>query len=123
MKRYSLFTTPPLILAGAFFLVSGLAYAQVTPGPGGSIVGQPPGQNSNIIGQPVPGQSGSALGQPLPGQSSPMPGQPEPRLSTGTDPVKDKLNRANREAADIDRDGRISPEEASRIPPGAPVIK
>jgi hypothetical protein len=117
MKHYSLFTTPPLMLAGAFFLVSGLAYAQVTPGPGGSIVGQPPGQNSNIIGQPVPGQG-------LPTPYPPVSGsQPDSRIITGTDPVKDKLNRANRDAADIDRDGRISPEEASRIPPGAPMIK
>ena len=119
MKRYSIFTVRPLalVLAGAFFLVSGLAYAQVTPGPGGSIVGQPPGQNNNIIGQPVPGQSGLTPYPPVSG------GQPDSRMITGTDPVKDKLNRANREAADIDRDGRISPEEASRNPPGAPVIK
>ena len=46
--------------------------------------------------------------------------QPDSRIITGTDPVKDKLNRANREAADIDRDGRISPEEASRVPPALP---
>ncbi len=117
MKRYSIFTAPPLVLVGAFFLASGLAYAQVTPGPGGSIVGQPPGQNNNIIGQPVPGQSGATQYPPVLG------GQPDSRINTGTDSVKDKLNRANREAADIDRDGRISPEEASRIPPGAPVIK
>jgi hypothetical protein len=117
MKRYSIFTAPPFVLAGAFFLASGLAYAQVTPGPGGSIVGQPPGQNSNIIGQPVPGQGSSTPYPPVSGS------QPDSRIITGTDAVKDKLNRTNREAADIDRDGRISPEEASRIPPGAPVIK
>ena len=118
MKRYSIFTARPLILLSAFFLASGLTYAQLTPGPGGSIVGQPPGQNSNIIGQPpVPGQGAPTPYPPVPG------GQPDSRVITGTDPVKDKLNRANREAADMDRDGRISPEEASRVPPGAPVIK
>lgn len=114
MKRYSIFTARPLILAGELFLASGLAYAQVTPGPGGSIVGQPPGQNSNIIGQPVPGQGVPAPYPPVSGS------QPDARINTGTDPITDKLNRANREAADIDRDGRISPEEASRVPPGAP---
>lgn len=117
MKGYSIFTARPLVLAGAFLVASGLAYAQLTPGPGGSIVGQPPGQNSNIIGQPVPGQGAPAPYPPVPGI------QPDSRITTGTDAVKDKLNRANREAADIDRDGRISPEEASRVPPGAPVTK
>lgn len=116
MKRYPIFTARPLVLAGALSLASGLAYAQVAPGPGGSIVGQPPGQNKNIIGQPVPGQSSPGTYPPVLG------GQPDSRIITGTDPVKDKLNRANREAADIDRDGRISPEEASRMPPGTPVI-
>ncbi|SCX51107.1 hypothetical protein SAMN05720354_11030 [Nitrosospira sp. Nsp1] len=117
MKRYSIFVARPLVLASAFFLAPGFAYAQVTPGPGGSIVGQPPGQNNNIIGQPVPGQSSPPPYPPVSGSQS------DSRIITGTDPVKDKLNRANREAADIDRDGRISPEEASRIPPGTPVIK
>jgi len=115
---------------------------QVGPSQGSSIIGQPAqGRGSSIIGQPVPGQSGSATGQPsMPGQA--VPGQGSlgvtppsypgtgstvyPSSSVGRDVVKDKLDRANREAADIDRDGRISPEEASRIPggsvpPGAPL--
>jgi hypothetical protein len=118
MKPYSIFTAGPLVLAGMFFLAWGLAHAQLTPGPGGSIVGQPPGQNSNIIGQPpIPGQGAATTYPPVSGS------QPDSRVTTGTNPVKDKLDRANREAADMDRDGRISPEEASRVPPGAPVIK
>jgi hypothetical protein len=122
----------PLIAASAFLLASGLTSAQVTPGPGGSIVGQPPGQGSAersgaIIGQPPPTGPGSRSGgigsgpPPLaPGQVGPI--QPmAPAISSpeARDPVKDRLNRANREAADIDRDGRISPEEATRIPGGS----
>jgi len=112
-----------LILAGVFFLGSGAIHAQLTPGPGGSMVGQPPGQDSSgqggsIIGQPPTGQSGSMPGQAVPRQTAPItPGQP----GTGYDPVRDKLDRMRRDAADINRDGRISPEEASRIPPGTPL--
>jgi hypothetical protein len=117
--------------------------AQLGPGQGVEIIGQPPGSGtSSIIGSPVPERSGSMLGlpsvlsQPTPGQDQAMPGldQAIPRQERansrpsypGTNPhssmernvVQEKLNRANREAADIDRDGRISPEEASRLPAG-----
>src|SRR5687768_12647914 len=125
--KLSLILTQPLVLAGAFFLGAGVVHAQVTPGPGGSIVGQPPGQGSSgqsgsIIGQPPAGQSGSMPGQAVPGQSTPItPGQPGTGSTNGSDPVRDKLERTKRDAADIDRDGRISPEEASRIPPGSPL--
>jgi hypothetical protein len=127
MKLSSIFPVKPLMLAGVFFLGSGSIHAQLTPGPGGSIVGQPPGQGSSgqsgsIIGQPPPGQSGSMPGQAVPGQSTPItPGQPGAGSTIGNDPVRDKLERTKRDAADIDRDGRISPEEASRIPPGSPL--
>lgn len=138
MKPSSMLTQP-LVLAGALFLGAGVIHAQVTPGPGGSIVGQPPGQGSSgqsgaIIGQPVPGQSGSTPAQPMPGQRGstlrqPAPGQtapihpsyPDAGSTTGRDPIRDRLDRTNREAADVNRDGIISPEEASRIPPGTPL--
>jgi len=125
--KLSLILTQPLVLAGAFFLGAGVVHAQVTPGPGGSIVGQPPGQGSSgqrgaIIGQPVPGQSGSTAPQPMPGQTAPIhPGYPDAGSTTGRDPIRDRLDRTNREAADVNRDGIISPEEASRIPPGTPL--
>lgn len=125
--KLSLILTQPLVLAGAFFLGAGVVNAQVTPGPGGSIVGQPPGQGSSgqsgaIIGQPVPGQSGSTAPQPMPGQTAPIhPGYPDAGSTTGRDPIRDRLDRTNREAADVNRDGIISPEEASRIPPGTPL--
>ncbi len=127
MKFSSIFPVKPLILAGVFFLGSGPIHAQLTPGPGGSMVGQPPGQGSSgqsgsIIGQPPAGQRGSMPGQAVPGQTAPAtPGQPGTGSTTGSDPVRDKLDRTKRDAADIDRDGRISPEEASRIPPGTPL--
>lgn len=125
--KLSLILTQPLVLAGAFFLGAGVVHAQVTPGPGGSIVGQPPGQGSSgqsgaIIGQPVPGQSGSTAPQPMPGQTAPIhPGYPDAGSTTARDPIRDRLDRTNREAADVNRDGIISPEEASRIPPGTPL--
>jgi hypothetical protein len=139
MKLSSIFTAQSLVLTGTFFLATGAIHAQVTPGPGGSIVGQPPGQGSSgqsgaIIGQPVPGQSGSTPAQPVPGQRGstlgpPVPGQtapihpsyPDAGSTTGRDPIRDRLDRTNREAADVNRDGIISPEEASRIPPGTPL--
>jgi hypothetical protein len=127
MKLSSIFPVKPLILAGVFFLGSGAIHAQLTPGPGGSMVGQPPGQGSSgqsgsIIGQPPTGQSGPLPGQAVPGQTSPVnPGQIGTGSPVGSDPVRDKLDRTKRDAADIDRDGRISPEEATRIPPGTPL--
>ncbi|SEK82065.1 hypothetical protein [Nitrosovibrio tenuis] len=112
MKSSLIFFAHPLALA-ITLMVSGIGaiHAQVTPGPAGSIVGQPPGQAGSIIGQPpAPGQSGTGSMQSnYPGTGS----------TAGRDVVRDKLDRANREAADIDRDGRISPEEASRLPGGS----
>lgn len=125
--KLSSMLTQPLVLAGVFFLGAGVIHAQVTPGPGGSIVGQPPGQGSSgqsgaIIGQPVPGQRDSTLRQPAPGQTAPIhPSYPDAGSTTGRDPIRDRLDRTNREAADVNRDGIISPEEASRIPPGTPL--
>ena len=134
----SIFTTQFVLLAGTVFFVTPEIYAQVAPGPGGSIVGQPPGQGSSqgggyIIGQPPPPPSRSMPAQPTtrqndstppplaPGQIGPVqPGPPPSGLMGGRDPVKEKLNRTTREGADLDRNGIISPEEASRIPPGAP---
>ena len=124
MNFPSMITVRPLLLASAFCLGSGALHAQVTPGPGGSIVGQPPAQGSSgqsgpIIGQPPVGQSGSMPGQAVPRQTAPItPGQPGTGSTIGYDPVRDKLDRMKRDAADIDRDGRISPEEASRMPSG-----
>lgn len=122
MKPSSIFSARPSTFAVAL-IVFGIAsiYAQVTFGAGSSIIGQPPGQASSIIGQPVPGQAGSALGHPAPGQGgmgSMQPNYPGTSSTGDRDMVRDKLDRANREAADIDRDGRISPEEASRLPGG-----
>ncbi|SOD42548.1 hypothetical protein [Nitrosovibrio sp. Nv4] len=126
MKLSSIFTVQSLVIAGAFFLGTGSIHAQVTPGPGGSIVGQPPGQggsgqSGSVIGQPPSGPGSPTPAQPLPGQSGSTPGQPGSRSTIGNDPVRDKLDRTNREAADLDRDGRISPDEASRMPPGTPL--
>jgi hypothetical protein len=127
MKLSSIFPFKPLLLAGVFFLGSGAIHAQLTPGPGGSMVGQPPGQGSSgqsgsIIGQPPAGRSGPLPSQAVPGQTSPVnPGQIGTGSPVESDPVRDKLDRTKRDAADIDRDGRISPEEATRIPPGTPL--
>jgi len=76
-----------------------------------------------IGGRPTPGQDRSIIGQPPVGQSGTTPIQPNypPTGSANrTDPVKERMNQANRDAADIDGDGRISPEEASRMPLAAP---
>lgn len=132
MKR---FLSSPLSCIGvcALFLASDVIQAQVTPGPGGvpagpnPIVGMPPtpsqgGYNSR---QPLPGdQGGSIIGQPVPGQSQPVqPISPSTAPALKSDPVKDRLDRANREAADLNRDGLIGPEEATRMPPGTPLPK
>jgi hypothetical protein len=124
-------------LALVFLGINGTSQAQVTPGTGGTAGVPPrPGQGSSVIGQPPQAPGGSIIGQPAAGgQTGTLPqqstggssiGQPPPGLSgysstPGSDPVRDKLNRTNREAADIDRDGRLSPEEAARIPPGTPL--
>ncbi len=93
-------------ISAVVFMGSGAIHAQLVGGqpaarPGGAIIGQPPMGHS--------------------GTSPTTPNYPATGSTAGTDPVRDKLNRANREAADVDRDGRISPEEASRLPPGTPL--
>ncbi len=127
-----------VVAALVFLSITGASQAQVTPGTGGtagvppapgqgsSIIGQPPqGAGSPVIGQPPPGgQTGSTLPQPQSGGSrigQPAPGAAGSGSTIGSDPSRDRLNRTNREAADIDRDGRLSPEEAARIPPGTPL--
>ena len=136
----SIFPIGPLkvALALVFLGITGANQAQVTPGAGGtagvppasgqgsSVIGQPPrGAGTPIIGQPAPGgQTGSTLPQPQSSGSrigQPAPGTPGSSSTMGSDPSRDRLNRTNREAADIDRDGRLSPEEAARIPPGIPL--
>jgi hypothetical protein len=141
----SIFATQSLLLASTVFLTPAVIHAQIAPGPGGSIVGQPAGQ----VGQP-PGQgsfpgSGYIIGQPPPPPTRLMPAQPSTRqndftppplapgqigpvqsgpppsgLMSGRNPAKERLNRTIREGADLDRNGIISPEEASTIPPGSP---
>ncbi|ABB75441.1 hypothetical protein Nmul_A2148 [Nitrosospira multiformis ATCC 25196] len=131
----SKFATQSLLLAGTVFLAPVAIQAQTTPGPGGSIVGQPPGQGMSpgggyIIGQPPPSppmppkpsmrQNDSP--PPLaPNQIGPVQSGPPPSgLMNGRDPMKERLNRANREGADVDRNGIISPEEATTIPQSSP---
>jgi hypothetical protein len=126
------------VLALVFLSITGASQAQVvTPGIGGTAGVPPrPGQGSSVIGQPPQAHGGSIIGQPtVGGQTGTLPQQstggssivqPPPGLSgysstPGSDPVREKLNRTNREAADTDRDGRLSPEEAARIPPGTPL--
>ncbi len=125
-----------------FASIAGAIHAQVPPSTtspsgqrqGSAIIGQPPGpegMGGPFIGQPTPGghtgstlpappTSGSRITQPAPVPPS-TPGQGRAGSTVIGDPAKDKLDRANREAADIDRDGRLSPEEAARIPPGTPL--
>ncbi len=107
MKLFSILTAQSLAFATALIFI-GVA-----------------GTHAQVVGgHPAQGQSGSLIGQPSAGQSGTKPTQPNYPNTGSTvrgDPVKDKLNRTNREAADIDRDGRITPEEASRIPPGTPL--
>lgn len=114
MKLSSMPSARSLALAGALiFTGTGLTHAQPVGGQ------SPQGQNRSVIGQPPSGQNGSIIGQPPGGQSGTRPIQPNyPNTGSaiGGDPVKDKLNQTNREAADLDRDGRISPEEAARMP-------
>jgi hypothetical protein len=124
MKPSSIFSLRPSVFAVALIVLGVDAiHAQVTPGAGGSIVGHPSGQSpSPIIGQPVPGQPGSALGQRAPGQGGVNSVQPYPGTGStgGRDVTRDALERANRDAADINLDGRIDPGEAARMPGGNP---
>jgi len=143
----SKFVTQSLLLAGTVFLAPVTIHAQVAPGPGGSIVGQPPSQGSYpqgggyqggdytqggryIIGQPPPPpmpsqpsvRQNDITTPPLaPNQIGPVQSGPPPSgLMSGRDPMKERLNRANREGADLDRNGIISPEEATTIPQSSP---
>jgi hypothetical protein len=118
-----------VVVALVFLGITGVSQAQVTPGTGGT-AGVPlaPGQGSSVIGQPPQGAGAPVIGQPPPGGQSggsrigqPAPGAGGSSSTIGSDPSRDRLNRTNREAADIDRDGRLSPEEAARIPPGTPL--
>lgn len=124
MKPSSIFSVRPSVFAVALIVLGvDTIHAQVTPGAGGSIIGQPPGQSpSSIIGQPVPGQPGSASGQPAPGQGGVKSMQRYPGAGStgGRDVTRDALDRANRDAADINLDGRIDPGEAARMPGGSP---
>lgn len=124
MKPSSIFSVRPSVFAVALIVLGADAiHAQVTPSAGGAIIGQPPGQAPNsVIGQPAPGQPGSALGQPAPGQGGVNSLQRYPGTgSTGRrDVTRDALDRANRDAADINLDGRIDPGEAARMPGGNP---
>lgn len=110
MKFSSMLTAQSLAFASALVLLGpDTIHAQ--------LIGSQPraGQSGSLSGQPPVGQSGGTLTQPGHPSTGATPGT---GLTPGSDPVRDKLNRANREAADLDRDGRISPEEASRMPPG-----
>ena len=143
MKLHPIFSAFPVrplkvVVALVFLSITGATQAQVTPGTGGYAgIPSAPGQGSSVIGQPPQRQGGPVIGQPTPGgpagstlpqpQTSgsrigqPVPGQGDSSSVIGSDPSRDRLNRTNREAADIDRDGRLSPEEAARIPPGTPL--
>src|SRR3569623_189753 len=129
MKSSSIFSvrpSVPSVLAIALLVLGADAiHAQVVPGAGGAIVGQPPGQGpSSIIGQPpgvgppALGQPGSALSQPVPGQGGAATTPPYPGAGSGggRDVTRDALARANRDAASINLDGRIDPGEAARMP-------
>lgn|SRR5688500_15170480 len=132
MKRF-LSVSLPWIGGCALFLGANAIQAQVTPGPGGvpagpnPIVGTPPTPSQGGYNPPqsMPGdQGGSIVGQPVPGQTQPVqPAYPSTGPMLKSDPVKDRLDRTNREAADLNRDGLISPEEATRMPAGTPLPK
>ena len=122
MKR-SLAAILPLLAVAMIWTLpgAGTAYAQTqsvplvggqTPSsvPGGPIIGQPPAAQASI----PPGYSPPSAGI----RPTPQPGYPSGGAKTGNELIKEKLDRTNREAADLDRDGRISPEEASRLPLG-----
>jgi len=143
----SIFATQSLLLASTVFLAPAVIHAQVAPGPGGSIVGQPPSQGGYpqgggyqggdytqggryIIGQPppppMPAQPSTRQNDftppPLaPNQIGPVQSGPPPSgLMSGRNPAKERLNRTIREGADLDRNGIISPEEATTIPQSSP---
>jgi hypothetical protein len=115
----------PLLTAAMVsgFTGAGSAYAQTVPPGGGLIGGQTP---SSVPGGPIIGQPPAAQASTPPGYSPPtagsarstQPGYPPGGSKSGNDLIREKLDRANREAADLDRNGIISPEEASRLPLG-----
>jgi len=114
---------------------------QLGMGQTGPLIGGQPGQGgSAIIGTPLPGQTGARPSEPPTMGQPPIPSPPVQSppsypgvgsaVSPGSSPernvVRDQLDRAREQAADIDRDGRISPYEASQlpgatVPPGATV--
>jgi hypothetical protein len=108
------------------FPEAGTVYAQAVPPTGGLIGGQTP---SPVPGGPIIGQPPAAQARTPPGYSPPnpgsarstQPGYPPGGSKSGNDLIREKLDRTNREAADLDRNGRISPEEASRLPLGTPL--
>jgi|SwirhisoilCB1_FD_contig_123_73767_length_974_multi_4_in_0_out_1_1 hypothetical protein len=131
--RYYLTAIPllPLLPLLAIAMVSafpggGTAYAQTAPPAGNLIGGQTP---SSVPGGPIIGQPPAAQARTPPGYSPPdtagarstQPGYPPGGSKSGNDLIREKLDRTNREAADLDRNGRISPEEASRLPLGTPL--
>ncbi len=129
MKSSSIFSVrrsvPSALTIALLVLGADAIHAQVGPGAGGAMVGQPPGQGpSSIIGQPPPGggllgQPGSASSRAVPeqGGAATTPTAPYPGAgSTGRDVTREALDRANRNAADINLDGRIDPGEAARMP-------
>jgi hypothetical protein len=129
MRSYS--AGIPLLSLLAIAIVSGFpgtrdAYAQTVPSAGGLIGGQTP---SSVPGGPIIGQPPAAQTSTPPGYSPPntggvrstQPGYPPGGSKSGNDLIREKLDRTNREAADLDRNGIISPEEASRLPLGTPL--
>ncbi|HVW63896.1 MAG TPA: hypothetical protein VHB01_02690 [Nitrosospira sp.] len=113
----------PLLAVTMVWGLSGIAHTQTQNVP--LVGGQTP---SSVPGGPIIGQPPAAQAVTPPGYSPPsasirptQPGYPPGGAKSGNDLVKEKLDRTNREAADLDRDGRISPEEASRLPLGTPL--
>jgi hypothetical protein len=121
MKTSSIFSVPSCTFAVAL-IITGIdtIHAQIAPQAGGTTIGQPPSQSPNpVIGEPMPGRPGSGLGQPGSLRQGDV-NQVRPYGGTnstgGRDVTMDALDRANRDAADINLDSRIDPGEAARMP-------
>jgi hypothetical protein len=118
----------PLLAAAMIsgFPGAGNAHAQ-TPPPSGGLIGGP--TPSSVPGGPIIGQPPAAQARTPPGYSPPdttgarstQPGYPPGSSKSGNDLIREKLDRTNREAADLDRNGIISPEEALRLLLGIPL--
>src|SRR6185437_44415 len=104
MKPSSIFSVRSCTFAVALTILGiDTIHAQIAPEAGGAIIGQPPGQSpSPVIGRPVPGQPAS-LGQGRVNQVQPSSGIGS---TGGRDVTMDALERANRDAADINLDSR-----------------